>query len=61
MIKNISLFDVYEGEKILSGKKSYALNFVLQHPDKTLTDEEITKTMNKLIAAYEREIGAQLR
>ena len=61
LVKNISLFDVYEGEKILPGKKSYALNFVLQHPDKTLTDEEITKTMNKLIAAYEREIGAQLR
>jgi len=61
LIKNISLFDVYEGDKILTGKKSYAMNFVLQHPDKTLTDEEINKTMNKLIAAYEREVGAKLR
>ena len=61
LLKNVSLFDVYEGEKIESGKKSYALNFVLQHADKTLTDEDITKVMNKLISAYEREIGAQLR
>lgn len=61
LMKNISLFDVYEGEKIEAGKKSYALNFVLQNADKTLTDEEINKVMNKLIAAYEREIGAKLR
>ena len=54
-------FVVYEGDKIESGKKSYALNFVLQHADKTLTDEDITKVMNKLIAAYEREVGAKLR
>ena len=61
LLKNVSLFDVYEGDKIESGKKSYALNFVLQHAEKTLTDEDITKVMNKLIAAYEREIGAKLR
>ena len=61
LVKNISLFDVYEGDKIQEGKKSYALNFVLQNPDKTLTDEEINKVMNKLIAAYEREVGANLR
>ena len=61
LIKQISLFDVYEGDRIEQGKKSYALNFVLQHPDKTLTDEEINKVMNKLIAAYEREAGASLR
>ncbi len=61
LVKNISLFDVYEGDKIDSDKKSYALNFVLQNPDKTLTDEEINKVMNKLIAAYEREVSAKLR
>ena len=60
-LKKVSLFDVYEGEKIEKGKKSYALNFVLQHDEKTLTEEEITKTMNKLIAAFERECGAKLR
>ena len=61
LLKSVSLFDVYEGDKIESGKKSYALNFVLQHAEKTLTDEEINKVMNKLIAAFEREIGAKLR
>jgi len=61
LVKQISLFDVYEGDKIEAGKKSYALNFVLQHSEKTLTDEEINKTMNKLIGAYEREAGAKLR
>lgn len=61
LLKNITLFDVYEGEKIEEGKKSYALNFILQHPEKTLTEEEINKVMNKLIAAYEREAGAKLR
>ncbi|MCR4964468.1 MAG: phenylalanine--tRNA ligase subunit beta [Bacteroidales bacterium] len=61
LMKQISLFDVYEGDKVGNGKKSYALNFVLQNPDKTLTDEEITKVMNKLISAYEREAGATLR
>ena len=61
LLKNITLFDVYEGDKIEKGKKSYALNFVLQHPEKTLTEEEINKVMNKLIAAYEREAGAKLR
>lgn len=60
-LKKVTLFDVYEGEKIEQGKKSYALNFVLQHEEKTLTEEDITKTMNKLIAAFERECGAKLR
>ena len=60
-IKTISLFDVYEGDKLPEGKKQYALNFVLQHPDKTLTDEEINKIMNKLVVAFERECGATLR
>jgi phenylalanyl-tRNA synthetase beta chain len=60
-IKKISLFDVYEGDKLPEGKKQYALNFVLQHPDKTMTDEDINKIMNKLISSFERECGAILR
>ncbi|MCL1850700.1 MAG: phenylalanine--tRNA ligase subunit beta [Bacteroidetes bacterium] len=60
-IKKVSLFDVYEGDKLPEGKKQYALNFVLQHPDKTLTDEEINKIMDKLVGAFERECGAKLR
>jgi phenylalanyl-tRNA synthetase beta chain len=61
LLKRVSLFDVYEGDKIEAGKKSYAMNFVLQHAEKTLTDEDITKVMNKLVAAFEREVGAHLR
>jgi phenylalanyl-tRNA synthetase beta chain len=60
-IKKVSLFDVYEGDKLPENKKQYALNFVLQHPDKTMTDEDINKIMNKLVAAFERECGAALR
>ena len=61
LLKSVSLFDVYQGDKIEAGKKSYALNFVLQHPDKTLTDEEINKVMNKLTRGFNSEAGAQLR
>ena len=61
LLKQVNLFDVYEGSSIGDGKKSYALNFVLQSTDRTLTDEEINKVMNKLILAYEREVGAKLR
>ena len=61
LLKQVSLFDVYEGTGVEEGKKSYALNFVLQNADKTLTDEDINKVMNKLISAYEREVGAKLR
>ena len=61
LLKQVSLFDVYEGTGVEEGKKSYALNFVLQSADKTLTDEDINKVMNKLISAYEREVGAKLR
>ena len=60
-IKKISLFDVYEGDKLPEGKKQYALNFILQHPDKTMTDEEINKIMTKLVSALEKECGAILR
>ena len=61
LLKQVNLFDVFEGAALGDGKKSYALNFVLQSADRTLTDEEINKTMNKLVAAYEREVGAKLR
>jgi phenylalanyl-tRNA synthetase beta chain len=60
-INKISLFDVYEGTNLPEGKKQYALNFVIQHPDKTLTEDEINKIMNKLLSAFEKECGATLR
>lgn len=61
LLKQVSLFDVYEGDKIEAGKKSYALEFILQHTSKTLTEEEINKVMNKLIEAFSKEAGAKLR
>ncbi len=61
LLKDINVFDVYEGDKIASDKKSYAISFVLQNVDKTLTEEEIEGTMNKLIQQLEKELGATLR
>lgn len=61
LLKSVSLFDVYEGEKIGAGKVSYAVRFVLQDATKTLADSDIEAIMNKLIAAFAKEIGAALR
>lgn len=61
LLKEINVFDVYQGDKIASDKKSYAISFVLQNADKTLTDEEIEGTMNKLIKQLEKDLGATLR
>ena len=61
LLQEISLFDVYKGDKIEKGKKSYAVSFVFQHPDKTLTDQEIEKVMGKLMSKYESELGAVIR
>lgn len=60
-LKSVTLFDVYEGTHIETGKKSYALNFILQHSEKTMTEEEIQKIMKKLIDAFDKEVGAKLR
>ncbi|MDZ4714453.1 MAG: phenylalanine--tRNA ligase subunit beta [Cytophagales bacterium] len=61
LIKEITVFDVYEGETIPKGKKAYALGFTLLDETKTLTDEEIEKTMNKLMAEFEKKLGAVIR
>jgi phenylalanyl-tRNA synthetase beta chain len=61
LLKEVSLFDVYKGDKIEKGKKSYAVSFIFQHPDKTLTDQEIEKLMNRLMGKYENELGAVIR
>ena len=61
LIKSIGVFDVYEGENIPNGKKAYALSFTLQHESKTLTDEEIEGTMQRLITAFEKKLGAVIR
>ena len=61
LIKSVTLFDVYRGEKILIGKKQYALNFVLQDPERTLTDVEVEKTMERVLSALQNQFGAILR
>jgi len=61
LLKDINLFDVYEGKNLPEGKKSYALSFILQDNSKTLTDEQIDKILNKLQKNFENELGATLR
>ena len=61
ILKEVNLFDVYEGDKIEQGKKSYALSFILQDERKTLTDKVIDKTMRKLQNVFEREFHATIR
>ncbi|MEO0311522.1 MAG: hypothetical protein RIQ89_1179 [Bacteroidota bacterium] len=61
ILKSVNLFDVYEGEKIASGKKSYALNFRLQDETQTLTEKQIDKVMDRIMQALEKEAGAQFR
>ena len=61
LLKQVTLFDVYRGEKIPAGKKQYALGFVFQDLEKTLTDTEIEKATEKLLAVFQNEFGAVLR
>ncbi|WP_299799889.1 phenylalanine--tRNA ligase subunit beta [uncultured Maribacter sp.] len=60
-LKDMTLFDVYEGEKLPEGKKSYAVSFTLQDDKSTLTEKQIEKIMSKLQSTYERNLGAILR
>ena len=61
LLRKVTLFDVYEGKNLPEGKKSYAVNFILQDPDKTLNDKQIDAIMQKLIANLTRQLGAELR
>lgn len=61
LLKEVGLFDVYQGDKLPAGKKSYALSFILQDPTKTLTDEQVDKAMGRIRQAMEKEVGAELR
>lgn len=60
LLRSVNVFDVYEGAN-LDGKKSYSISFILQDDQQTLTDKVIDKSMQRLIAAYERELGAIIR
>lgn len=61
LLKDVDLFDVYEGDKLPKGKKSYALSFVLQDENKTLEDKQIEKIMSKLQGSFEKQFEASLR
>ncbi len=61
LLKKVELFDVYEGDKLPAGKKSYAVNFILQDEEKTMGDKQIEAIMNKLIANIKKQLNAELR
>lgn len=61
ILKDMHIFDIYEGEKIAAGKKSYAVSFTLLDEKKTLTDPVIEKSMQRLLQAFEQQLGAVLR
>lgn len=61
LLKDVNLFDIYEGDKLEAGKKSYAVSFTLQDEEATLTDKQIDHVMQKLIKTYTEKLGASLR
>jgi phenylalanyl-tRNA synthetase beta chain len=61
VLKEVDLFDVYEGDKLPEGKKSYAVSFLLQDENKTLNDKQIDKIMDKFKQTFEKNLGAKLR
>ena len=61
LLKKVELFDVYEGDKLPAGKKSYAVNFILQDEEKTMGDKQIEAIMAKLIANLKKQLNAELR
>jgi len=61
LLKQVELFDVYEGKNLPAGKKSYAVNFILQDEQKTLNDKQIDAIMQKIIANLKKQLGAELR
>ena len=61
ILTSVNLFDIYEGDKIPTGKKQYAVSFTLQDKQKTLTDKVIEKTMARIQQAIEQQLNATLR
>ena len=61
LLKEVALFDVYEGKNLEAGKKSYAVSFLLQDENATLNDKQIDKIMGKIIANLENKLQAKLR
>lgn len=61
LLKRVELFDVYEGKNLPAGKKSYAVNFILQDIEHTMNDKQIDAVMQKIIASLKKQLGAELR
>jgi len=61
ILRSVSLFDIYQGDKIGPGKKSYAMSFLLRDDEKTLTDQVIEKTMDKILKAFIEKFNASIR
>ena len=61
LLKSVSLFDVYEGDKLPEGKKSYALSFILEDKSRTLDEKSIERVMTTLAKQFEQRCGAQIR
>ena len=61
LLKGVSLFDVYEGDKLPEGKKSYAISITLQDNEKTLQDKQIEAVMKKIVTNLQKQLGAELR
>jgi phenylalanyl-tRNA synthetase beta chain len=61
LLRHVGLFDVYRGDRIPAGKKQYALSFVIQDPERTLTDQDTERVMDRLLSTFVKDFGAQLR
>ncbi len=61
LLRQVGLFDVYRGDKIPAGKKQYALSFVIQDLERTLTDQDTERVMERLLSTFHKDFGAQLR
>jgi phenylalanyl-tRNA synthetase beta chain len=61
ILKDLNVFDVYEGESLGENKKAYAISFILEDKEKTLTDKVIDKTMSRLMEVFEKQLGAVIR
>ena len=61
LLRQVGLFDVYRGDKIPAGKKQYALSFVIQDLERTLTDQDTERVMERLLTSFQKDFGAQLR
>ena len=61
ILSHVNLFDVYKGKGVGNGKKSYAVSYLFRDPEKTLTDKQVDKIMDKLVKQYKDKLGAELR